>query len=439
MLPVQSAKNLPAALVEHPHRRLLNDELHARPYVRLSAPARVSHVALLTGDPDVGDRSQVAELCRRFGADVPPDGANYWFVDLGPCWMNWESHAEFSTYTFYCRDDFTEPFEKPVISRVPADWLESLGGQVLVATSVALLPSQAPAPDPGDLGRWFPSGIWAGSLASGGLAEVWSDFRIHDDSFSRMLVRDIDLNDRKAGRLVQRLLEIETYRMMALLAFPLARQHGPEVTRADRSLADITLTMTRTGNQKDEQELLKQLSELAAEVERIAAATHYRFSAARAYYALVQRRIDELREERVEGTPTINEFMERRLAPAMRTCESLRERVELLSKRITRAANLLRTRVDVALEQQNRDLLASMNRRAKVQLRLQQTVEGLSVVVLSYYSVGLLGYLFKALYAAGLPVDPDVLTGLSIPLVVAAVWFGIGRLHRAMATRTHDS
>jgi uncharacterized membrane-anchored protein len=128
--------------------------------------------------------------------------------------------------------------------------------------------------------------------------------------------------------------------------------------------------------------------------------------------------------------------MERRLDPAMRTCESLRERVELLSERITRAANLLRTRVDVALEQQNRDLLASMDRRAKLQLRLQQTVEGLSVVVLSYYSVGLVGYLLKALYAAGLPLDPDLLTGLSIPFVVAAVWFGIRRLHHTMGTGT---
>ena len=422
--------------MEHPQRRVLNDELHARPYVRLRSPARVSHLALVTGQSDADDRSHIVELCRRFGADAPPDGVNYWFVNLGPCWMNWESHTEFSTYTFYCHDEFLDAFEETVIDRIPSDWLDGLDGQVLVAVNLALMSSQVPAPGQADLERWFPSGLWAGSLASGGQAEVWADFRIHDDDFSRMLVRDINLDERKAGRLVQRLFEIETYRMMALLAFPLAREHGGRVTWAVRSLADITHALTDTGDPEDEHRLLGQLSELAAEVERIAAATHYRFSAARAYYTLVQRRIDELREERVEGKPTVNEFMERRLAPAMRTCESLRERVELLSKRITRAANLLRTRVDVALEQQNRDLLESMDRRAKLQLRLQQTVEGLSVVVLSYYSVGLVGYLIKALYAAGLPVDPDLLTGLSIPFVVAAVWFGIHRLHDAIGTRT---
>ncbi len=430
-------KSLPAGLVEHWQRRILNDELHARPYVRLSSPARISHLALLGTEPGVDDHAHVAELCRRFGASEPPVGVNFWFVDLGPCRMNWERHTEFSTYTFYCRDEFVEPFDEPVIARIPDDWLQGLDGDLLVAINLAVLSEALAEPEQADLARWFPSGIWAGSLASGGLAEVWSDFRLHEDNFSRMLVRDINLGERKAGRLVQRLLEIETYRMMALLAFPLAREHAAQVARADRGLADITLAMTRTGKPEDEHQLLEQLSGLAAEVERIAAATHYRLSAARAYYALVQRRIDELREQRVEGKPTLKEFMERRLAPAMRTCESLRERVELLSKRITRAANLLRTRVDVALEQQNRDLLASMNRRAKLQLRLQQTVEGLSVVVLSYYCVGLVGYVFKALYAAGLPVNPELLTGLSVPLVIAAVWFGVRRLHHAIGSRSH--
>lgn len=427
--------SLSATLVEHAQRRALNDELHARPYVRLSAPARVSHLALLTGDADIDDRRHAAELCWRFKAEGPPDGVNYWFVNLGPCRMNWERHAEFSTYTFYCRDEFTDPFAEPVIARIPGDWLDGLPGELLVAVNLALLPRQAAAPGQAELERWFPSGLWAGSLVSGGLADFWSDFRLHEDGFGRMLVRDIDLDDRKAGRLVQRLLEIETYRMMALLAFPLAREHGAQVTRADRALAGLTAAMTRASGQEDEHRLLAELSGLAAEVERIAAATHYRFSAARAYYALVQRRIEELREERIEGKPTLKEFMERRLAPAMRTCESLRERLEVLSKRITRAANLLRTRVDVALEQQNRDLLASMDRRAQLQLRLQETVEGLSVVVLSYYSVGLVGYALKALKAAGLPIDAELLTGLSIPLVVGAVWYGIRRLHHALGTR----
>ena len=133
---------------------------------------------------------------------------------------------------------------------------------------------------------------------------------------------------------------------------------------------------------------------------------------------------------RVEGFQTISEFMDRRLAPAMRTCESVAERQERLSARLMRAANLLRTRVDVALEGQNRDLLASMNRRARLQLRLQQTVEGLSVVAISYYLLSLIGYLARAVTAAGVPLEVDLAVGLAVLPVAALVWFGVRRVRR---------
>ena len=94
----------------------------------------------------------------------------------------------------------------------------------------------------------------------------------------------------------------------------------------------------------------------------------------------MERRIAELREGRVEGMPTLREFVERRLLPAMKTCETVARMQEGLSARISRASELLRTRVDIELERQNQELLAQMNRRAKLQLRLQETVEGLSVV-----------------------------------------------------------
>ncbi|MDX1655853.1 MAG: DUF3422 domain-containing protein [Candidatus Competibacteraceae bacterium] len=421
---------LPAGSAEHPLRQSLNDELHARPYVAIQSPARVSHLALLATP---GDRDHAAALCRHYDRQPPPEGVNYWYIDLGPCRMNWERHTEFSTYTFYCRDQFDEPFDERVIDRLPHQWLQGLPGELLVAINVALLPRDRAGPGEADLERWFPSNIYAGSLMTGGLADVWSDFRIHEDGFSRILVRDLNLNERKAGRLVQRLVEIETYRMMALLAFPMAQQYSGQVARADNTLAELTAAMTCSDGQAHEHRLLEQLSRLAAEIERLAAATSYRFGAARAYYALVQRRIQELREERVESKPTLAEFMERRLAPAMRTCESVRERLLGLSERTSRAGNLLRTRVDVALGQQNQQLLASMDRRAQLQLRLQETVEGLSVVVLSYYCVGLVSYALKALKASGAPINAELLTGLSIPVVVGVVWWGVNRLHHALS------
>ena len=209
---------------------------------------------------------------------------------------------------------------------------------------------------------------------------------------------------------MQRLCEVETYRMMALLALPLARRHGGELSRLGERLRGIIDEMTDCARLEDEQRLLGELTDVSAGIERISAETNYRFSAARAYYALVQRRIQELREERIEGFQTIQEFMDRRLSPAMRTCESTQDRLDTLSRRVARAGQLLRTRVDVTLEAQNRDLLESMNRRAKLQLRLQETVEGLSVAAISYYLVSLVKYLAEGGESFGLPLTPNQIT-----------------------------
>ena len=124
-------------------------------------------------------------------------------------------------------------------------------------------------------------------------------------------------------------------------------------------------------------------------------------------------------------------FLQRRLAPAMRTCRAVEERQANLSRKLSRAANLLRSWVDVEVQQQNRDLLESMNDRARVQLRLQQTVEGLSVAAVSYYVVGLIGYLVKGTDAFGTHLKPELVTALSVPLAVALVWFVVRRVRRS--------
>jgi uncharacterized membrane-anchored protein len=230
---------------------------------------------------------------------------------------------------------------------------------------------------------------------------------------------------------VQRLLEIETYRMMALLAFPLAREVGASLTHAEARLARITERMIDVAP-REEPQLLDDLTRLAAEVERGESASRFRFGAAAAYYRLVRQRIAELRESRLPRVQTIAEFMGRRLAPAMATCESVANRQDELSARVARASQLLRTRVDITLERQNQDLLASMDRRAKLQLRLQQTVEGLSVAAITYYAAGLVDYLAKAGSSLGLPLEPDVVVGVAIPLIALGLWRGLRRLRRSL-------
>jgi uncharacterized membrane-anchored protein len=118
------------------------------------------------------------------------------------------------------------------------------------------------------------------------------------------------------------------------------------------------------------------------------------------------RRVLRLRtigERSVAGFTTWSAFLARRIAPVMRTCTTMEARQANLSTKLARGANLLRARVDVELQQQNRDLLQSMNRRTQLQLRLQATIEGLSVAAISYYIVGLFGYPAKGAHGCGRP------------------------------------
>ncbi len=311
---------------------------------------------------------------------------------------------------------------------------------MLVGAHLELETRDAPQRGEAALTRLFGTDNIAGSVVSGGAAAVWMDFAVRADGFGRVLLQDRGLRPRQAGRLVQRLFEIETYRMLALLALPLARRHGSELSRSGERLTEMTARLAAIEGLEDERRLLGELTRMSAEIEDMAATASYRFAAARAYDALVRRRVAELREERFEGMQTIGEFLERRLAPAMATCEAVAARLEARSDRVSRASQLLRTRIDIALEAQNGELLRSMDRRARLQLRLQQTVEGLSVAAISYYLVGLVGYAAKAVKVAGVALDVDLVTGLSIPVVVGLVGFGVWRLRRLVErdARTPD-
>lgn len=225
-----------------------------------------------------------------------------------------------------------------------------------------------------------------------------------------------------------RLLEIEIYRMMALLAFPIAQSVGHLLGETEVELADLMESMSDSASPADEREILARLTHLAAEIEQSVARTTFRFGAASAYYRLVRQRTADLRELRVEGFPNIDDFVERRLAPAMDTCVTIARRQEELSARIARNSQLLRTRVDIAMQQQNKALLEQMNRRAKLQLRLQETVEGLSIVAITYYASQLVNYVAKGAKGLIAPATPELITALSIPIIATVVALGLRRM-----------
>lgn len=420
--------------IEHPLRRALAAEIHARPYLMMRPPIRISHVAAMSGERNTeADRAHVASLCKTFGVAPPPSDATHFTARLGTFTLKWERHTEFASYLFAAEGPFEQPFKEPVVDKLPKDWLKAIPGEVLSAMHIAVETAANPERPLEEIAALFDNNTVAGSSLRHDQARAWTDLMIHADGFGRILVRDLGQNQRELGRLIQRLIELDTYRMVAMLAFPLALSARPRVAAAERDLSKIVSEIPAVEGIEDERGLLRRLSALAAEAESVAVSTNYRFSAARAYYALVRQRVDELRERRLDWVQPFGTFLYRRLAPAMETCENVTTRQESLSVRIARASSLLRTRVDVALEAQNRDLLQSMNRRAKLQLRLQETVEGLSVVAISYYLVGLVHYLAKGAVEAGIPLHPETAAAVSVPVVILLVWLGVRRLRKAIA------
>ncbi len=415
-------------LTPHPQRVALHNEVHARPYEQLTPPLMLSHLALLTPQGDAS-REHLNGLLRARHLPLPAAEASYLSIDLGGLRLRWEKHTEFHTYTFWrILRDAPESFDDNAVAEVPADWLATLPGEWLVGLHMCVTSVDDAAGEA--LARALLDGnSLVGSSVADAQATVYTDFRLDAEGFARHVVCAGAINPRRLGRIVQRLLEIETYRMMALLGLPVAREVAATLHDAERDLAHVAGEI-RSAARAEEPELLRQLTQLAGRVESLYAHTHARFSASSAYFELVQRRIVELREVRHAGLQMLGEFMDRRLGPAMQTCAWAARRQQALSERISRISNLLRTRVEIEQQQSSQDLLDAMNKRQKAQLLLQGAVEGLSVAAVTYYGAGLVGYLAKGAKAAGLPVAPDMAVALCIPLIAVGVWWSIRRLHR---------
>lgn len=465
--------SIPLFELNHPARVPLAAEIHSRPFLNLQAPELLTHLAIYPSAPtDSSWNAQqhqahlLQQLCLHFGVSPPAADAKYFYFDFGHFRLKWECHTEFATYTFALHvDEQQNPdvgietlFTQMPIHQVPSAWLHALQGQVLVAAHVVLLAKTANSDRfLEQLQSVYRGNTLAASYVMHG-AEFYSDFAIHADGYSRFVIRDVDMRSQQAGRLAQRILEIETYRMMALLGLPIAQKATPELNLIEQNLVELAnamveadrelgATISPTADQADrseqleiisERSLLEQITHLAARIEKLSLQNSYRFAASKAYIRLVHARIDELREQRIEGMPMVVEFMDRRLTPAMNTCEAVANRQEALAQRIAHSNDLLRTRVGIVQEMQNRQILQSMNTRAAQQLHLQQAVEGLSVAAISYYVIGLFSYVAKAAKEFGWISHVEGPIGLGVPLVLGLVWIGLRRMHQRMKSKSKE-
>ncbi len=423
-----------APIKDYPQRYALTGELHARPFPALEAPSTAVFLAIKQPEDAASrdkreDLAHLIALLDHYGAPKPDPNATHYYGQMGKYWLKWEQHTELVTYTVF-RDALSDKaFDPAEFDVFPDYWLDDAPGGRITSALLRLMPKPESVPEiTARLGDWFVPESLAVASVLDGAAVVASDFRIDSAGHLRIAIfKDDKTGARRAGRIVQRLCEIETYKSASMLGFSMVRWLSPQLNELDTKLTDLMAQMR--GSTGVAEDTLHALLDISVELETLAVKTAFRFGATGAYQAIVNQRIEALREERFMSRQGFAEFMMRRYEPAMRTVQSSENRLKTMSARAIRASELLRTRVDVERSAQNQEILASMDKRADLQLRLQRTVEGLSVVAISYYAVSLAGYLLYPA-AEALDVSKGVLTAAITLPVVGAVWWMVRRLRK---------
>lgn len=420
---------------DHPLRYRLTNELHARPFPVLDAPCTAVFLAVKR-ETDAAGRDRSADLVHltalldRHGAAHPQPGATHYSGRIGRHDLKWESHTEFVTYTAFTEGLSARPFDPADFEVFPADWLKEAPGVRVTSALIRVAPWHDDETIRRDVKDWLVPESLAVARVLDDAAVIAGDFRIDPAGHQRFLVGVApETGPHRVGRIVQRICEMETYKTLSMLGFSRVRGMEPRIGEIDHRLSRVMGSMPDEATQAEE--TLRDLLTISAELEGMLVRSSFRFAATAAYEQLVNQRIELLRERRFEGRQTFAEFMVRRYQPAMRTVRAGKEQLGAMADRAMRAGELLRTRVDVERSAQNQALLESMDRRAALQLRLQKTVEGLSVVAISYYAVSLAGYL---LYPLGKPLGVGkgmVTAAVTVP-IIAAVWWGIRRIRKSV-------
>lgn len=422
----------------HPQRNLIWRELHARPYVRFSAPAHIFHFAFLTGEgTETADQASLARLKESVGLAAAYETARHAIctvpaAGLGRLVVAWERHSEFVAYTFFLYEleiPF-QPFGLEFRELLPSGFPDGIDVPPLVATRVAVGSRNEMPESPDALTQMWEGHTVYGSQVMGGQAEAWSCYRVHDDGFNRIALVGHSMSPHSLGRTVQRLIAIEDLYHLTLLSLPLAREVKSDLDLWERRVVLEMDDLRVADSVERKRSVLNSFLALAADIENLRARVSNRFTGSAAYFALLESRFAELREEKIEHVLRLSRFVMRRLAPAAHTFRSVLKRLTNLSERINRASELLRTSIELHVEEQNQLLLADSNRKARLHLELQTAVEGLSVVVITYYVLGLIGYVLKGTKSLGLTLDVELTLAVAAPILLIGTWCIMRRIRK---------
>ena len=436
---------------DHPSRALLHEEVHARPPIPLWPNERVISQSFLL---DAAARQQqiawVQKLSNALGCAPSRDDHSFMTLQLAPeperVLVKWELHGEFATIAVivHNKTKVKEPLLKSrleierdldlLFANLGCPTISEAGGQRISALDLVFehRPLFAEALEVSEI---FNGNTVLGSfILSSKKAQLWTDLQLDQDGFISFFIPHDVLGSRQLGRIARGLAEAETYRMVAMVSFPVAKSLSLPLREAESELAAVSEKISKLQaesgvNTEKDGLFLEELSRLASRIEQWISGYGLRFTAAEAYSQLLSKNLLELNETSIPGVQTLSEFMDRRFQPAMGTCIWTQRRLRELSDRISRTTQTLRTRIEFVNEQQTQKLLASMDQRARLQLRLQETVESLSVLVLTYYAVGLLAYIVKGGKEAGLAIHPEIIAAIAAP-IIAITFLVISRRRR---------
>lgn len=404
---------------EHPLREELHNELHARPSLYFDGDSDVWHVAIVGEDgipsfpANAGDLEEITST----------QEGKHGIARLHGGRLKWEIHTEFLTLTFVTKADtaLDAPVPSPFLTLC-----DGIGGRIIACVRVVVREEK----DGRNIER--PPSDYVASTVGGGDAEVHSNFRIGAAGAVEFFLFNRNLNAYRTGRMVRRLLEIETYRMMALLAMPVAHQTVEKLSTFDHRLNRLVTHMQSAS--KVDKALLSDMTKLSSDVLNVSADARKRFGATKAYAEIVGSRLQELRETHVEQRQRIGTFIDRRFRPAIRSFQATERRLDELAERVSLAGDLLRTTVQVQLEDQNASLLTSMDERTRVQVHIQQAVEGFSIIAITYYTIGLIKVCLESLVGLGFDAHlTKLMTLVAVPLVFCAVWSAVRHVRKSIA------
>jgi uncharacterized membrane-anchored protein len=397
--------------------------VHARPVDIVSGPMRVRRLVLTMPEhPGAVDAALdgFRRFCRERGLEPPAPGSRQHGFSTASRHATWEFHNEFVTVTWQAPVDDPEDYPDDIGLEVLAE------GRLIGATRIDIL-AEARVPD-----RLLP-GFRLSSLCvagiDGGAGEIATDFVADAAGFTRFEFAAGAMSPLRVSIMLRRLFEIDTYRVMTLLGLPLARTLSPEVRAAERELTGLIERLSDATSTEAVQASLAALHALSVRSGQIGERLTYRFAASKAYGEVLDSRLRALAEVPTSKGSSLSRHVGNRVDPALATCTALETRLRVLSEKIERGVGLLDARIGLDLQIQNRAVLETIARTAQSQFRLQRTVEGLSVIAITYYLLGILGYVLAG-PVEWMHLDKVIVLSLAAPIALISVWLVIRAVRR---------